>query len=65
MENKTDLLRQELNFRDLGGIQMKDGRVVKKEILLRAGGLHLFNKEEVEVLRSYHIHSACHFSVTK
>jgi len=61
MENKTDLLRQELNFRDLGGIQMKDGRVVKKETLLRAGGLHLFNKEEVEVLRSYHIHTIIDF----
>lgn len=55
MENKANQLRQELNFRDLGGIRVKDGRVIKKETLLRSGGLHLFNKEEVEVLRSYQI----------
>ena len=41
-------MRQELNFRDLGGIQVKDGRVIKKEKLLRSGGLHIFNRDEVD-----------------
>lgn len=61
MENKASRMRQELNFRDLGGIQVKDGRVIKKEKLLRSGGLHLFNRDEVEVLRSYHVRTVIDF----
>ena len=48
-------IRPVLNFRELGGIPVRDGRTVKHGVLLRSGGLHLFTPEETEVLKEYGI----------
>jgi preprotein translocase subunit SecA len=40
-------IRNELNFRELGGIRVKDGRTVRRGLLIRSGGLHLFTEEEL------------------
>ena len=50
MDN-TDEIRGELNFRQLGGIRMKDGRTVRMNTLYRSGGLHLMNGRELEIVR--------------
>ena len=49
------LLRPVLNCRDLGGIQTEHERTVRSGLFIRSGGLHLFEEEELEVLRAYGI----------
>ena len=48
-------IRNELNFRELGGIRVKDGRTVRRGLLIRSGGLHLFTEEELDLVRKYNI----------
>ena len=50
-------IRNELNFRQLGGYEMTDGRKVRNGLLLRSGGLHLFMPEELEIVKKYRISS--------
>ena len=52
METSEKALRGDLNFRELGGIRVKDGRTVRHGLLYRSGGLHLFTDEELEYVRS-------------
>jgi len=53
--SKTGEIRGELNFRQLGGIRMKDGRTVRMNTLYRSGGLHLMNAQELEAVRQLKI----------
>ena len=48
-------IRNELNFRELGGIPVKDGRKVRRFLLFRSGGLHLFTPQELALLNKYGI----------
>lgn len=44
------------NIRDLGGTPTKDGKFVKKGLLLRSGDLHLLSEEEFRFLKErYHL----------
>ncbi len=45
-------LPPELNIRDLGGFPTKDGRCVKKGLLIRSAGLSLFKEEELTPVRA-------------
>ena len=49
--------RIELNFRDLGGYEARDGRHIKHGLLYRCGSLNFFTPEEIEELKEYHIHT--------
>lgn len=51
----NSLFRDELNFRDLGGYQAKDGRVIKNGCFYRSAGLYHFRKEELKKLEDLHI----------
>ena len=42
-----------MNFRELGGQRTLDGRTIRHGVFLRSGGLHLFQEEELDVLREY------------
>ncbi len=48
-------IRNELNFRELGGLRVKDGRTVRRGVLFRSGGLHLFSEEELGLVRKHNI----------
>ena len=50
-------LRKTLNFRDLGGYPTKDGRIIKKGLFYRSGGIFLFNEEELEFFKKLGIHT--------
>ena len=52
--NKKELekIRKEVNFRSLGGIQMKDGRRIKDGLFYRSGALYQLNEEEKEIVRN-------------
>ena len=54
MDN-TDGIRKELNFRQLGGIRVTDGRTVRQNTLYRSGGLHLMNAQELEIVKQLKI----------
>ena len=47
-----DQLPLELNIRDLGGLETKDGRHVKRGMLFRSSALAFFDEEELEPVRS-------------
>ena len=51
MDNRTDMIRKELNFRELGGLPVKDGRTVRRGILWRSGGLHLMTPQELGIVK--------------
>lgn len=50
-------IRKEMNFRELGGIPVSGGRVVRHGIFYRTGALGLLNEEELELVRSLRIRS--------
>jgi len=49
------------NFRDLGGLQTKDGRLVKKNLLYRSDCLHRITKENQNYLLSLNIREVIDF----
>ena len=51
MKQLSEQLRPVLNCRDLGGIKTENGRTIRSGLLFRSGGLHLFQEEELDVLR--------------
>ena len=53
--NRTEEIRGGLNFRELGGIPVNEGRSVKHGVLWRSGGLHLMNEEELQIVRDLNI----------
>ena len=57
MHKKDTRFRDYINFRDLGGYVMQDGRVIKPGLLYRSGGLYKMNAEELEVFKSFGIAS--------
>ncbi len=50
-------LRPVLNCRDLGGIETQNGRTIRSGLLIRSGGLHLYQESELDILRIYRIHT--------
>ncbi len=55
METRTISLEGTLNTRDLGGLKTKDGRRIRKNLLIRTDCLYRLTKKDVETLsRKYH-----------
>ena len=54
---KTFNVSEERNLRDLGGYPGENGRRIRPGLLYRSGALHLFHKEELDVLRTLGIHT--------
>ena len=54
-------LPPELNIRDLGGIPLKDGRYVKKGLLIRSSAPAFFTEEEMEPVRALHLKTIIDF----
>ena len=48
MHKKDTRFRDYINFRDLGGYVMQDGRVIKPGLRYRSGGLYKMNAEELD-----------------
>lgn len=48
-------IRDEVNFRDLGGYKTKDGKVVKKGLIYRSGSLNYMNENEIAFLNELHL----------
>lgn len=48
-------IRDEINFRDLGGYRSSDGRTVCRGCFYRSGGLYKMNDSELTFLKSLHI----------
>ena len=57
MDERIGMIRKELNFRELGGLQVNDGRTVRRGVLWRSGGLHLMTPEELDIVRQLGIRS--------
>lgn len=53
--NRQKEIRGALNFRELGGIPVRDGRRVKHGVLYRSGSLHLMTEEELQFVRDHKI----------
>jgi protein-tyrosine phosphatase len=51
----TPLLAGQNNFRDLGGIPAKDGRIIKPGLLYRSGDLHSITDEDIGTLKRLEI----------
>lgn len=51
----------ELNFRDLGGYPTKDGRIIKKGLFYRSGGLSFMTPQELETFNSLGIQCVIDF----
>jgi protein-tyrosine phosphatase len=47
------------NFRDLGGIQTTDGRVIREGLLFRSEVLSRLTQDDLERVRRFHIHFVC------
>ena len=58
---KTSDLLDRQNFRDLGGIPVKDGRSVRHGLFFRSGEIHVLPAEGVAELRSLNIRSVLDF----
>ena len=48
-------LRKELNFRDLGGMLMADGRMLRRGLFYRSSGLYRYTPEELHRFNSLYI----------
>ena len=48
-------VRDEINFRDLGGYQSSDGRTIRRGCFFRSGGLYKMNAQELAFLKSLRI----------
>lgn len=48
--NEGDTMKSIVNFRDLGGYQTKDGRILKHNVLLRSGELSQVSHEDITIL---------------
>ena len=48
-------IRDEINFRDLGGYRSSDGRMTRQGCFYRSGGLYKMNDSELAFLKSLHI----------
>ena len=65
-EYKTiDQLPLELNIRDLGGLETKDGRHVKRGMLFRSSALAFFDEEELKPVRNLGIRTILDFRALK
>lgn len=54
-------LPPELNIRDLGGTPLKDGRYVRKGLIIRSSAPAFFTEEEMEPLRALHLKTILDF----
>ena len=50
-------MEKELNFRDLGGYQSKDGRIIKYGVLFRSGSLSKASSLDIQELKQLNIHT--------
>ena len=65
-EYKTiDQLPKELNIRDLGGLPTKDGRHVKKGLIIRSSALAFFDKHELAPVRDLGLKTILDFRAAK
>ena len=60
-----DQLPLELNIRDLGGLETKDGRHVKRGMLFRSSALAFFDEEELKPVRNLGIRTILDFRALK
>jgi protein-tyrosine phosphatase len=56
-------LKGQSNFRDIGGYETADGRMVKTGIVYRSGELHALTDQDVEKLKSLNIRTDVNFLV--
>ena len=59
--NSIEQLPPELNIRDLGGIPLKDGRYVRKGLIIRSSAPAFFTEEEMEPVRALHLKTILDF----
>ena len=48
-------LSHQKNIRDLGGLVGDNGRTIKYGLLYRGGSLHKMSKEDIEIVKSFHL----------
>lgn len=64
LKNST-ILQTQPNFRDLGGLPARDGRVVRKGLVFRSGDLHGIGDEDVKLLGQLGISTIIDFRASR